>query len=149
MVHAGMSYDEVAQKLGVSPGLVYLVATGHPADGSDSPSGANGPNAAPLLKPSQHLANPDTVENPTSRQSVLDWVKRRAAADAQMQAAALARTPDEPANTVDDEEPDLVDLLTRDHNRVDALLEELATIPGVWSRTARPPSSRLVVRWST
>lgn len=34
-LETGASYEEVAGRLGVTPGLVYLVATGVPADSTD------------------------------------------------------------------------------------------------------------------
>lgn len=63
-----------------SPGRAHLIATGRPADGSQS----EGQDSA------QHLVNPRT-HNPTSRSEVHAWIQRRVAADAQMRAAREAR----------------------------------------------------------
>ena len=129
LLDGGASYDEVGERLGVHPGLAYLIATGLPADGSDAPS-ADARERPGVLSTSQHLSNPAPVHNPTAKSSVHDWVRRRAAADEQMQRAAAARTPGPAPRQDGDEEADLVDLLTRDHNQVTDLLKQLATIPG-------------------
>jgi hypothetical protein len=66
LVDSGRTYEQAARALGIHPGLAYMIATGLPADGGD-------------------------IENPTRKQDVLEWMKGRAAADAQMRQAA-ART---------------------------------------------------------
>jgi len=130
LVEAGLSYDEIGHRLGIHPGLAYFLATGLPADGSDAPS-ASARDRVGFLKTSQHLSNPETAENPTSSSSVRQWIKQRVAADAQMQRAAAVRTADPGPRREGDEEADLVDVLTRDHNHVTSLLKQLSTIPGV------------------
>ena len=90
LVREGVSYEEIGQRLGIRPGLAYLVATGLSADGSDAPS-PQAHDRPGFLGTSQHLANPQPAENPTSKESVITWIKRRVAADRQMQAAAAAR----------------------------------------------------------
>lgn len=89
-VDAGSSYAEAGEGLGVSPGLAYLIATGVPADGSDTLTEAQ--LADPHLMPgtSQHLSNPQPPTNPTRDEQVLAWVRMRARSDRQMQAAAAA-----------------------------------------------------------
>lgn len=66
---------------------------------------------------------------PTRQTRVLDWLKDRAVADAPMQAAARARdaAPGEPA----EDDTDIVSVLTRQHDRVTALLQQVKAIPGV------------------
>lgn len=61
---------------------------------------------------------------------VHDWIRRRALADPQMNAAARARDaePDEP---IDPEDTDICHVLTRQHDKVTAMMEQLKTIPGV------------------
>ena len=131
MLEAGLGYEDIAAHLHVSPGLVYLVATGMPADGSDAPA-ADAHERLGFLKTSQHLSNPQPADNPTSKDSVLAWIKGRVSGDLQMREAAAARDPapgkKQPADG--DEDVDLVDHLTRDHNQVTAMLKQLATIPG-------------------
>lgn len=95
LLAAGMDYAAAGRQLGIPGGQAYMIATGVPADGS---------NAIPdevvaergLLPSSQHLANPPH-ENPTTNESVLAWMKARAAADGPMRAAAGRRTAAPPA----------------------------------------------------
>jgi len=92
LIEAGHSYESAGRLLGVSPGLAYMVATGRPADGSDSlPPGPSGRPQPP--GPSQRLANPEQAENPNDGKdtdSVRAWVRHRALVDTTMQQAALA-----------------------------------------------------------
>jgi hypothetical protein len=74
------------------------------------------------------LSNPPH-ENPAGSRSVRDWVAARVAADGQMQAASAQRTA-EPAEPGPDGSPDVVQVLTRQHNQVRALQEQLAAVPG-------------------
>ena len=130
LVEAGVSYHEIGDRLGIHPGLAYFIATGLPADGSDAPS-ASAPERAGFLETSQHLSNPQAAENSTSSSSVHQWIRQRVAGDAQMQRAASARTADPGPRRSGEEEADMVDVLTRDHNHVTNLLKQLSTIPGV------------------
>ncbi len=128
LVDAGMTYEEVGRRLQVQPGLAYLLATGLPADGSDAPS-ATARERTAVLGTSQHLSSPQPAGNPTSKDSVHEWLQRRVAADDAMQLAAARRRPASPLHG--DREGDAVDLLTQEHNHVTSLLKRLATIPGV------------------
>jgi hypothetical protein len=129
LVDMGLTYDEVAARLGTTPGLAYLIGTGLPADGSDAPSSSR--RARPgWLPSSQHLANPQPAQNPTTTDSVLRWVRYRADVDPPMRSAE-ARRDAAPGEVVDPGgEHDVVDELSRDHNQVKALLEQLSAIPG-------------------
>jgi hypothetical protein len=66
---------------------------------------------------------------PAREQAVLEWLRHRAAADAPMRAAARERdaAPGEP----DKEDTDITSVLTRQHDRVTALLQQVKAIPGV------------------
>lgn len=69
------------------------------------------------------------------------WVRRRAEADAAMQAAARARDvapgePQEPGET------DIASVLSRQHDQVTALLKQLKTIPGVTKGGSQADQSR-------
>ena len=130
LVDAGLDYDAIATRLGITPGLAYLLATGMPADGSDAP-GPHAHERTGFRATSQHLANPATVVNPTAKQSVLDWIRGRVESDEPMRRAAAAQDAAPPDRRPGEEPADLVDELTRDHNRVNALLKQLAAIPGV------------------
>jgi hypothetical protein len=64
---AGCSYEEVAREFAISAGLAHLIVTGIPAD-------------------------PQRAASPTENPHVVEWVRRRALGDNQMQqAAALQR----------------------------------------------------------
>jgi hypothetical protein len=66
LVDSGLTYEMAARELGIRPGLAYMIATGRPADDDSAPA--------------QDLFEPPVV-NPTRNQTVLDWVKMRAARD--------------------------------------------------------------------
>ena len=88
------------------------------------------------LPAGQHLAS-TPYENSASSQSVLDWIAARAAADGPMQDAAARRTAEpEPPKAEDPDNPDAGEfsrdvtvVLTRQHNQVRALLEQLQALP--------------------
>jgi hypothetical protein len=87
----GCSYAEAADRLGITAGLAYLIATGIPADGSDSLTEAQLSRPHTMPGTSQHLANPQPAANPVQHPLVLDWIRQRAHGDRQMQQAAAAR----------------------------------------------------------
>ena len=63
LIDSGHDYESAARRLGIRPGLAYMIATGHPADDDAAP-------AQDLFEPPAH--------NPKRNQEVLDWVKARA-----------------------------------------------------------------------
>ena len=133
LVEAGRSYIDVSRRLGIHPGLAYLIATGLPADGGDSLTSADEERPGFVSGSTQQLANASTKpQNPTRKDFVLRWVKGRTATDAQMARAAAARTVEpEPAEQPGaDEEFGILAVLTRDHDHVTALIEQLTAIPG-------------------
>lgn len=69
------------------------------------------------------------------------WVRRRAEADAAMQAAARARdaAPGEPREPGD---TDIASVLSRQHDQVTALLKQLKTIPGITEGGSQADQSR-------
>ena len=80
LLDAGHSYESAARRLGIAPGLAYMLATGVPADGSDDPHPDERAVRPAPLSSSQRLVNP-AQQNPTRKPFVLAWVKRRAARD--------------------------------------------------------------------
>jgi iron-sulfur cluster repair protein YtfE (RIC family) len=128
MLGADRDFAAVAERLGIPPGQAYLIATGRPADGGDSPSDREEASGL-LLASSQHLANPPH-ENPTSSEAVQQWIRDRVAADAQMREAAQQRTAEPSGDEDSDSSTDVVMVLTREHNKVRALLKQLSAIPG-------------------
>jgi hemerythrin-like domain-containing protein len=60
---------------------------------------------------------------------VSEWMRARAVGDAQMSRAA-ARHPAEPADPGEDASPDVTMVLTREHNQVQALVQQLQALPG-------------------
>jgi hemerythrin-like domain-containing protein len=81
------------------------------------------------------------VKNPTARPEVHAWIRRRAEADAPMQAAARARdaAPGEPQQP---EDTDIMSVLSRQHDQVTALFKQLKTIPGVTKGGSQAHQSR-------
>jgi hypothetical protein len=127
LLEQGHDYPEIARRLGVPPGQAYLIGTGMPADGGDTYTDAERQRPG-VLPTAQHLLGLG-AENPTTKQSVLDWIKARVRSDAQMRAAAQQRDA-EPAEIVDPEDDhDVLVVLTRDHNQVKALQEQLEALP--------------------
>ncbi len=78
LLDSGLGYDEAAARLGRPAGLLYLIATGRPADGSDATTEAERRRPGSLPGSTQGLVNPPT-ENPTSDPSVRGWIAARAA----------------------------------------------------------------------
>jgi hemerythrin superfamily protein len=139
LLDEGLGYRGAAHVLGIPAGQAYMIATGRPADGSDTPPSQEarrgGLLASRLLPASQHLSNPPP-ENPASSQTVRDWIARRAAADNQMQAASRQRNA-EPGEPSDPEHNlDATVVLTRQHNQVRTLQQQLEAIPSRTGGTA-------------
>jgi Hemerythrin HHE cation binding domain len=133
LLDEGLDYPAAAHVLGIPAGQAYMIATGRPADGSDTPPSQEarrgGLMASRLLPASQHLSNPPPGK-PAASQAVKEWIARRIAADSQMQAASRQRdaepsAPEDPGSNLD-----ATVVLTRQHNQVRALQEQLEAIPG-------------------
>jgi hemerythrin-like domain-containing protein len=75
-------------------------------------------------------AHDQAVRNPTTHQHVHDWLRKRAMADAPMQAAAQARDASQ-SESRDPEDTDIASVLTGQHDQVTMLMKQLKTIPGV------------------
>ena len=127
LLEQGHDYPEIAHLLGVPPGQAYLIGTGMPADGGETYTSAERQRPG-VLPSAQHLLGL-AAENPTTKESVLSWIKARVSADAQMQTAAQQRDA-EPGEIIDpDDDHDALVVLTRDHNQVKALQEQLEALP--------------------
>lgn len=93
LLERGHDHVSAAERLGITPGEAYLVATGMAADGSDTPD--DDVRRRPgWLASSQHLANSQPAENPTTSDTVLWWMRNRAVTDPAMQHAARVRRED-------------------------------------------------------
>ncbi|HET7407096.1 MAG TPA: hypothetical protein VFJ21_08190 [Mycobacteriales bacterium] len=89
LLDTGIGYESAARRLSLHPGLAYLIATGVPADGGDTLTEEE--RSAPyMMGGSQRLVN-QPPQKPTTNDEVERWMRARAAADAQMQAAARSR----------------------------------------------------------
>jgi hypothetical protein len=128
LLDSGLDYEAVGRRLGIAAGQAYMIATGVPADGSDTIPGREATQRRGLLPSSQHLVNPPH-ENPTGKESVRAWIAASVAADAPMRAARQRHTA-KPAETSDPEDThDAVTVLVRQHNQVNVLLKELQALP--------------------
>jgi hypothetical protein len=125
----GLDYQAAGRELGIPPGQVYLIATGVPADGSDTITEEEAKRPG-FLPSSQHLANPPHA-NPTSKDSVAAWLRARVGSDAQMRAALRQRTAEPPEidPETERESHDAVTVLGRQHNQVNYLLKQLQALP--------------------
>jgi hypothetical protein len=90
ILDSGCSYAEAGEALQISTGLAYMIATGIPADGSDTVTAEQLARPHTFPATSQHLANPPAPYHPTRDEEVIAWVKQRARDDQQMQAAAAS-----------------------------------------------------------
>jgi hypothetical protein len=90
LLDSGMDYEAAGRELGIPAGQAYLIATGMPADGSETVPGQEMTESRYLLPSSQRLSNPPQ-HDPGSKDSVRRWMVARAAADGQMQAAKRQR----------------------------------------------------------
>jgi hemerythrin-like domain-containing protein len=124
----GLDYEEAGRMLGIPAGQAYMIATGVPADGSDTIPDQEMAARSGLLPSSQHLANPPH-HNPTSKESVRTWMAARVAADEQMRAAARQRTAEPPEISGPDDDHDAITVLVRQHNQVQYLLKQLQALP--------------------
>lgn len=82
LLDAGLDYSEAGRRLGIAPGLAYLIATGQPADAGDVPSPEERAWRG-LMPTSQQLSNPEP-ENPTGADQVRLWIRARVQDDPQM-----------------------------------------------------------------
>lgn len=129
LLDAGLDYQAAGRRLGIPPGQAYLIATGVPADGSDTITEEEAQRPGFLLS-SQRLANPPH-DNPTTKDAVAAWLKARVAADEQMRAAQRERTaePPEVDPELEKDSHDAITVLGRQHNQVNYLLKELQALP--------------------
>lgn len=127
----GTDYEAAAARLGINPGLAYLIATGFPADGSDVVTAEERQRPGELPGSTQHLVNP-RAESPDAREVVRDWLRARVRRDPRMTAAARARTatPGRVDEVEGQENTDVLTVLTRQHDAVTSLVKQLDTIPG-------------------
>jgi hypothetical protein len=125
----GPDYTVAAERLGIHPGLAYLIATGVPADGSDVLTEQENRRPGMLPGSSQHLANP-SADAPDAHDVVSKWLRSRVHADEQMRQAILTR-PLTPGPIQDEgDTTELITVLVRQHDQVVALVKQLSTIPG-------------------
>jgi hypothetical protein len=130
LIDAGLDYDAAASRLGIGPGLAYMIATGLPADGGDTLTADEQRRPGFLPGSTQHLANDAEPADPRRDERVISWIKQRVAADPQMRAAAATRNAEPGPPEGEDEDHDIASVITRDHNRVTALVQQLSAIPG-------------------
>ncbi len=93
LLRSGESYESAARRLGIPAGKAYMIATGVPADYSDSLGPEDYGREGLELGGTQALIgvphhNPNS---PDDKPEVMAWVRERAQADAQMQAAAAGK----------------------------------------------------------
>lgn len=70
------------------------------------------------------------MENPTAQEAVHRWLTERAAADRAMRYAAARRAPALGPGPDSEGQRDITAVLTRDHDRITALVKQLNALPG-------------------
>jgi hypothetical protein len=78
LLDEGQSFPSAARALGIAPGKAFMIATGLPADRSDTPHPEEVRGAPVPSGSTQDLVNPAT-RNPTRDATVAAWVAARAA----------------------------------------------------------------------
>ena len=77
LLDSGQTYEMAGRALHIPPGQAFMIATGLPADGSDSPHPDELRDKPVLPGSSQHLVNPPPL-NPTRSPRVIAWAQERA-----------------------------------------------------------------------
>ncbi|MTE22085.1 hypothetical protein F0L17_23845 [Streptomyces sp. TRM43335] len=96
LLAAGLDYEAVGERLGVSPGQAYLTATGIPADGGDAVTAEQARRPGVLSGDTQELSHAPSGA-PDARESVHRWLRQRARSDEQMRRAARNEARDGPS----------------------------------------------------
>ena len=130
LVSSGLSYPQIGERLGVTPGLAYLIATGLPADGGDAPGPRTDERPGALPGSTQHLSNPKAIV-PQRDERTDSWIRERALADPALRAAWAAHGVAPPP--VAEEADDIVDVIGQDHSQARHLQLRLQTLPGASS----------------
>ncbi|MFJ8360910.1 hemerythrin domain-containing protein [Streptomyces sp. NPDC093984] len=137
----GLDYEEAGRRLGIPAGQAFLIATGLPADGGDTLTTAEQHRPGMPGESTQHLSSPPS-ENPTGKDAVHQWVKHRAAADRQMRRAAEQRDLRPEGERAPGDVHEVTTVLTRDHDRVTALLKQVQALPGAKKGGSKAQRSR-------
>lgn len=142
LLDQGLDHAAAGRRLGIPAGLAHMIATGVPADGSDTIT-AGERLAKGVLPASQRLANPP-AENPTTSEVVRRWIRRRVSSDAQLRQVSALRSSEPPPVEIA-EDDDVPQALAREHNRLQATGKRLKTIPTL---KAGGTSSHVRERWA-
>jgi hypothetical protein len=88
LLRSGDSYEAAGRRLGIPAGLAYMIATGIPADGSDSLGADDYGREGLQLGATQALIGVphDNPNQPGDRPEVMAWVRDRARANTQLEA---------------------------------------------------------------
>lgn len=130
-ISRGESYEEIAEQLGIPAEQAYLVATGRPADGSDSLAPEDRLRAGMAVGERLPSRGP-RPERLHSNGLVRSFLRQRVGGDLALRDAARERTaaPPEPVLPADKEvRDDLLEVLRRDHNQVRYLMEQIEALP--------------------
>ncbi len=78
LLDSGHSFETAGRALDIPAGRAFMIATGLPADRSDTPHPDELHDQPRLPATSQHLVNPPPL-HPTGNDQVIRWVQDRAA----------------------------------------------------------------------
>lgn len=129
LVRAGVGYEDIGGRLGIHPGLAFMIATGLPADGSDGLSPEDTRRPGFLATSTAHLANPAPVHNPAHHDEVRRWIEVRVSADEPMRRAGERHWPVPPPLGETGDDADVLAVIARDHAHLHTLASQLQVIP--------------------
>lgn len=129
LVEQGRGYEDIGVALGIPAGLAYLLATGLPADRSDSPTAADERRPGFEATSTQYLVN-RAQYRPHHRERVLTWSRARATSDVTMRDAACRRDA-APAPALDGGvSGEDIPALVGEHNELRRAAQDLLRVPG-------------------
>ncbi|MFF5854617.1 hemerythrin domain-containing protein [Streptomyces sp. NPDC012751] len=129
LLAAGLDYAEAGRRLGVPAGQAFLIATGLPADGGGALTAEERRRPGMREGSTGHLSNPP-ARSPAGGEHVRAWLRERAGRDGPLRRAAEARDVRPEGDRAPEDVRELTGLLTRDHDRVTSLVEQLNAVPG-------------------
>lgn len=141
LLERGLDHAAAGRRLGIPAGLAHMIATGVPADGSDTLTESDRQRTG-AVRASQGLAQPPQA-NPLSSELVPGWISARIAGDDQLRQASARRSVLPEA--LEHAGGDLPDKLAREHNKLQAAGKRLSALPAVHSGAS---SAQIRSRWT-
>lgn len=141
LLEQGLDHAATGRRLGIPAGLAHMIATGVPADGSDTLTEADRQRTG-AVRASQSLAQPPPA-NPLRSELVPGWINARIAEDDQLRQASARRSVLPEA--LEHAGGDVAETVTREHNKLQAAAKRLSALPAVHSGAS---SAQIRSRWT-